>query len=47
METFVRWLKSQPGFDMNFWSPQRMMEHWPRAFASSISDYSNGKGFAL
>jgi len=34
VEEFVKWLKSQPGFDMSFWSPQRMTEHWPRAFMS-------------
>jgi hypothetical protein len=34
VETFVRWLKSQPGFDMSYWPAQRMMEHWPRAFAA-------------
>jgi hypothetical protein len=34
VETFVRWMKSQPGFDMSYWPPQRMMEHWPRAFAA-------------
>jgi hypothetical protein len=37
VEVFVKWLKSQPGFDMNFWSAQRMMEHWPRAFAAKPS----------
>jgi biotin operon repressor len=34
VEVFVKWLKSQPGFDMSFWSPQRMAEHWPRAFVA-------------
>lgn len=32
VEVFVQWLKSQKDFDIAFWSPQKMMEHYPRAF---------------
>lgn len=32
VEVFVAWLKAQRNFDISFWTPRRMMEHYPRAF---------------
>lgn len=35
IDQFLIWLTSQPGFDLQYWSQQRMMEHWPRAFVEN------------
>jgi len=31
-EHFLDWLTSQPNFDVSYWPPNKMQEHWPRAF---------------
>ena len=32
LDTFMDWLVSQKGFDVSFWPPDKMRQHWPRAF---------------
>lgn len=34
VEAFVAWLTGQKDFNIQFWSPQRMMEYYPQAFTS-------------
>ena len=29
---FLDWLTAQPNFDLSYWPPSKMREHWPRAF---------------
>jgi hypothetical protein len=32
VSVFFDWLVSQKGFDLAYWPPSKMWEHWPRAF---------------
>lgn len=32
LEKFIIWLTSQPKFDASYWPPEKMQEHWHRAF---------------
>jgi hypothetical protein len=38
VDVFVQWLKSQKDFDIAYWSPQKMMEHYPRAFTKQTDE---------
>jgi len=33
LDVFMDWLISQKGFDVSYWPPSKMEEHWPRAFS--------------
>ena len=36
LDTFIKWLVSQKGFDLSYWPPDKMRQHWPRAFSEPI-----------
>ncbi len=38
VDVFVNWLTGQKNFDVQYWSPQRMTEMWPQAFAGGTQD---------
>lgn len=38
LEVFADWLKRKPGFDITYWSPDKMQEIWPQAFDQSESE---------
>lgn len=37
IETFIKWLVGQKNFDIQYWSPLKMMEMWPQAFTRDLS----------
>lgn len=38
IKVFVAWVRSQKGFDLQFWPPSKMMERWPGAFVVTQSE---------
>lgn len=37
IRVFIKWLRSQNGFELQYWPPKRMMEFYPQAFIAQPS----------
>lgn len=44
VEQFVRWLKSKPDFNIDYWTAARMKERYQQAFVAQ-TEQPSGKGF--
>jgi hypothetical protein len=42
VDVFVRWLKGQKDFDISYWPPSKMQEHYPRAFIKKTDEAQGG-----
>lgn len=38
LDVFLNWLTSQNGFDISYWPPDKMRQHWPRAFVTHAKE---------